>query len=293
MALSFFRKGASADSGDYLTRIQTYPVLTPEEEHALIVRWYKHGDRSACDELVASHLRLVPKIAQKFSGYGVDVADLISEGNIGLLHSVERFKPEKGFRFSTYARWWVKAAILNYILQNWSLIKVGNGANNKRLFFNLRRAKRALHGDRERTLSQEDLAKLARHFRVTTDEITAMDRRMTANDVSLYQPIGGSDGDALEIGDVIADDAPTAEDRLISADQRAHRSRALREALAQLDKRERDILSRRYLTERPVTLSKLATVYGLTAERVRQIEAKAISKIRQLMAPQRPALAAG
>lgn len=282
------------ESADYLTRIKDYPVLSEAEERDLIQRWFEHGEKAAYDALIGSHLRLVPKIAQKYSGYGIDVTDLISEGNLGLLHSVERFKPEKGFRFSTYARWWIKAAILNFILQAWSLIKVGNGANNKRLFFNLRRAKRTLHVDGERYLSEKDIAHLAHHFRVSKDDVVAMDRRMTANDVSLSQPVGqSSDGDSIEIGDTIADDAPTAEDILITADERAWRSQALRDALAKLDQRERDILSRRYLTERPVTLSKLATLYGLTAERVRQIESKAIEKIRQLLRPKRPALVAG
>ncbi|MBL8643262.1 MAG: RNA polymerase factor sigma-32 [Rhodospirillaceae bacterium] len=305
MAFDFFKKRKSAaapalrlpaatDAAGYLSRIRAYPVLTEAEEHALTARWYQHGDVKAYNALIESHLRLVPKIAQKYTGYGIDVSELISEGNLGLIHSVEKFKPEKGFRFSTYARWWIKAAILNFILQAWSLIKVGNGANNKRLFFNLRRAKRDLQGDNERYLSEKDIAELAHHFRVTKDEVVAMDRRMTANDVSLSQPVGhGSDGDSIEIGETIADDAPTPEDALIAANERAWRSQALRDALVQLDKRERDILSRRYLTERPVTLSKLATIYGLTAERVRQIEAKAIDKVRQLLRPPRTALATG
>jgi len=279
-------KAQGFDNVDYLSRIKSYPVLSEDEERELIDRWYRRGDRTAYDALVASHLRLVPKIAQKYSGYGIDVTDLISEGNLGLLHSVERFNPDKGFRFSTYARWWIKAAILNFILQTWSLIKVGNGANKKRLFFNLRRAKRTLQMDGERYLSPQDIAKLAKHFGVSTDDVVAMDRRMSANDVSLSQPLtSGHDGDSMEFGDTLADDAPSAEETLIAADERAWRSAALRDAISKLDAREREILSRRYLTERPVTLSKLARVYGLTAERVRQIEAKAIGKIKQYLRP--------
>ncbi len=301
MAFQFFKKKPAAArssittpvlAGDYLSQIKTYPVLTEAEEHELLTRWFQHGDKKAHDALINSHLRLVPKIAQKYSGYGIDITELISEGNLGLLHSLEKFQPEKGFRFSTYARWWIKAAILNFILQAWSLIKVGNGANNKRLFFNLRRAKKSLLADGERTLTEKDLEQLAHHFRVTKEEVVAMDRRMTANDVSLHAPVGQtSEGDSIEIGDTIADDAPNAEDVLIAANERAWRSQALRDALAKLDQRERDIISRRYLTERPVTLSKLATIYGLTAERVRQIETKAIDKVRQLLRPARPALA--
>jgi RNA polymerase sigma-32 factor len=305
MSFNFFRKtspaarpgfmsqGATAtlkingiDSVDYLSRVKSYPVLSEAEERDLIERWYQHGDKRAFEAIITSHLRLVPKLAQKYSGYGIDVSDLISEGNVGLLHSVERFKPEKGFRFSTYARWWIKAAILNYILQTWSLIKVGNGANKKRLFFNLRRAKRTLQMDGERYLSEKDIAHLATHFGVSKEDVVAMDRRMSANDVSMSQTVGQShDGDSIEFGDTLADDKPTPEEVLIASDDRAWRSEALREAIEKLDKREREILSRRYLTERPVTLSKLARLYGLTAERVRQIEAKAIDKIKVYLAP--------
>ncbi len=315
MTFNFFRKASTAarpgfmsqsasavlkingvHSVDYLTRVKSYPVLGEQEELDLLDRWYQHGDQKAFEALITSHLRLVPKLAKKYAGYGIDVSDLISEGNVGLLHSVERFKPEKGFRFSTYARWWIKAAILNYILQTWSLVKVGNGANKKRLFFNLRRAKRELHVDGERYLSEKDVAHLAQHFGVSKDDVVAMDRRMSANDISTSQTVGQShDGDAIEFGDTLADDKPSQEEVLIEADDRAWRSQALRDAVEKLDKRERDILSRRYLTERPVTLSKLANLYGLTAERVRQIEAKAIAKIKQYMSPKmrQPALISG
>lgn len=305
MSFNFFRKtspaarpgltsrGATAtlkingiDSVDYLSRVKSYPVLTEAEELELIERWYQHGDKKAFEAIITSHLRLVPKIAQKYSGYGIDVSDLISEGNVGLLHSIERFKPEKGFRFSTYARWWIKAAILNFILQTWSLIKVGNGANKKRLFFNLRRAKRSLQMDGERYLSEKDIEHLAKHFGVSKEDVVAMDRRMSTTDISMSQTVGQShDGDAIEFGDTLADDSPNPEEILMAADDRAWRSEALREAIGKLDKREREILSRRYLTERPVTLSKLARLYGLTAERVRQIEAKAIDKIKMYLAP--------
>jgi RNA polymerase sigma-32 factor len=303
MSFNFFRKASpaaahfnAAHAGDYLTRIKSYPVLSEQEERDLVERWFTHGERKAHDALIQSHLRLVPRIAQKYSGYGVDVADLISEGNVGLVHSLERFDPAKGFRFSTYARWWIKAAILNYILQTWSPVKVGNGANKKRLFFNLRRAKRTLHLDGERYLSDKDVAQLAKHFGVSTEDVIAMDRRMSASDVSMSQPVGQSmDGDSIEFGDTLADDAPTPEDTLVDADDRAWRSEALREAIQKLDDREREILSKRYLTERPATLSKLARIYGLTAERVRQIEAKAILKIKQFMRPaiRRPVHAMG
>ena len=295
MSFDFFRKSSPAakasstpasDPVDYKSRVNAYPMLSEAEEHDLLTRWYKNGERQAHEALIGSHLRLVPKIAQKYAGYGIDVADLISEGNVGLLQSVERFKPEKGFRFSTYARWWIKAAILNYILQTWSLIKLGNGANKKRLFFNLRRAKRTLKMDNQRSLGDKDIAQLAHHFRVTVDDVKAMDQRMSGNDVSLSQPLGHAiDGDSIEFGDTLTDDSPTAEDVLIATDDRAWRTEALRNAIKTLDAREQEIVARRYLTERPVTLSKLATLYGLTAERVRQIEAKAIAKLKHYLRP--------
>ena len=275
--------GLAADHGSYLTRIRAYPVLSEAREQELVRRWYTEGDRTAFDALIGSHLRLVPKIAQKYVGYGMAMGDLIGEGNLGLLQSAERFKPEMGFRLSTYARWWVKAAILNHILQNWSILKVGSGAGKSRLFFNLRRMKRSLQADGSRHLNDADIAKLAEHFRVTKEDIIAMDQRMSANDVSLHQPVPGSDG--LTIGDMVADTAPTPEDVLTADDERLCRAAMLREALGQLDRREQDIVTQRYLTERPATLAKLAALYGLTAERVRQIEVKAISKLGQYVRP--------
>lgn len=304
MAFSIFRKAvpgrrppAASDSTlnradiDYLDRIRALPILSEADELALVERWYKQADRAAYDELVAAHLRLVPTIAQKYNGYGIPVADLIGEGNIGLLHSVEKFDPSKGFRFSTYARWWIKASILNYVLQTWSLVKVGNGANKKRLFFNLRRAKRDLQPDGERYLSQDQIDKLAHDFRVSREDLIAMDQRLGANDLSMSQPVGSNqDGDSILVQDTIADEQPNAEERLVDADERAWQAAAVRDAMARLDRREREILSRRYLAARPVTLARLATVYGLTAERVRQIEAKAIGKLRQYLSPAKPAL---
>jgi RNA polymerase sigma-32 factor len=277
--------GLSADNASYLSRIKAYPVLSEAEEQDLVRRWYTNGEREAFDALIGSHLRLVPKIAQKYVGYGLAMSDLIGEGNLGLLQSAERFKPEKGFRFSTYARWWVKAAILNHILQNWSLLKVGTGAGKSRMFFNLRRMKRTLQPDGSRHLSDADVAKLAEHFRVTKEDIITMDQRMSAADVSLHQPVPGSEG--LSVGDLVADAAPNPEDILTARDERETRAAMLREAMGQLDTREKEIVTKRYLTERPATLAKLAALYGLTAERVRQIEVKAISKLSQYVKPRR------
>jgi RNA polymerase sigma-32 factor len=271
------------DHMGYLNRIKSYPVLTEAEERTLIRRWYDRGDRAAYDALIGAHLRLVPKMAQRYAGYGVAVGDLIGEGNVGLLQSAERFEPEKGFRFSTYARWWIKAAMLNFILQTWSLIKVGNGAAKKRLFFNLRRAKQQIQTDGTRYLDDAAISTLATRFQVSTADIIAMDQRMSANDVSIHQTVPGSDG--LTFGDIVADPGPTPEDAFIASDEQRWNASMLKEALSHLDRREKEIVTRRYLHERPATLAKLAAAYGLTAERVRQIEAKAISKLRHYVRP--------
>ena len=271
--------GARSEYSAYIEQIKNYPILSEAEEHRLVKRWYSKQDRSAYDALIGSHLRLVPKMAQKYSGYGVPIADLIGEGNIGLLQSADRFDPEKGFRFSTYARWWIRAAMLNFVLQTWSLIKVGNGAAKKRLFFNLRRAKQNLHSEGRRYMSEADIDSLADHFQVKREDVIAMDQRMSANDVSLHQPVPGSDD--LTFGDSIADDEPNPEEILAEAQERQVKTRMLHEALLRLDRREKEIVTRRYLTKRPATLAKLASFYGLTAERIRQIEAKAIAKIKR------------
>ncbi len=274
---------ARAEYSAYLEQIKHFPVLTEREERDLVRKWYTKGDRAAYDALIGSHLRLVPKMAQKYSGYGVPVGDLIGEGNIGLLQSAERFDPDKGFRFSTYARWWIRAAILNYVLQTWSLIKVGNGAAKKRLFFNLQRAKQGLHAEGRRYMTDADIDSLADHFQVNRDDLVAMDQRMSANDVSLHQPVPGSED--LTFGDSIADDEPNPEQIVADAEERKVKSDILKAAMSNLDRREQEILTRRYLAKRPATLAKIAGLYGLTAERVRQIEAKAIEKIKQAIGP--------
>jgi RNA polymerase sigma-32 factor len=276
--------GASrTEHGSYFARIKEFPVLGEREERRLIERWYAKGERDAYDALIGSHLRLVPKIAQKYTGYGVPLADLIGEGNLGLLQSAERFDPDKGFRFSTYARWWIKAAMLNYVLQTWSLIKVGNGAAKKRLFFNLRRAKQNLHNEGDRYLDDKNIDALAKHFQVSREDVIAMDQRMTAMDVSFHQPVPGSEG--LTFGDVIADGAMDAEELLAGEDEQNWHVEVLHDALAKLDRREKDIVTQRYLSEEPTTLACIAEAYGLTAERVRQIEAKAIGKLRRYLGP--------
>jgi RNA polymerase sigma-32 factor len=265
----------------YLQRIQTFPMLSEAEEQRLSDRWYRQGDRQAFEALIASHLRLVPKIAQRYRGYGIPVADLIGEGNVGLLQSAVRFDPTLGYRFSTYARWWIRAAILNHILQTWSLIKVGHGSAKKRMFFNLRRAKARLGRNGQRYLSDADVAGLARKFQVSRDDVVVMDQRLSGQDLSLHQPLQGREGST--VADVLAADDPTPEETAILNDEAVHRKVLVRDALAKLERREREILVKRYLADSSVTLAALAERYGITAERVRQIEARAIGKLRHYL----------
>jgi len=270
-----------------------FPVLSEDQEKDLVRRWKQNGDRDALELLIGSHLRLVPRIARKFSGYGIHVEDLISEGHIGLMQSIERFKPEKGFRFSTYARWWIKAAILNFILQTWSIIKVGNSSGKKKLFFNLKRAKRKMTLEGSRYLSDADIDKLAEHFQVSRDDVIAMDSRLSAIDLSLEQPVSDDEGGSLTVMDTVAGDDASPEDVYADTEMDRLRKQALHRGLAHLDERERDIVTKRYLTDRPKTLSALANVYGVTAERIRQIEAGAISKLKSALAPDASNLALG
>ena len=270
-----------------------FPILTEGEEKDLIRRWKATGEREALDRLIESHLRLVPRIARKYAGYGIAVNDLISEGHIGLMQSIERFKPEKGFRFSTYARWWIKAAILNFILQTWSLIKVGNSAGKKKLFFNLKRAKREIKLEGQRYLSDADISLLAERFQVSEKDIVAMDLRLSAIDPSLDQPVSEEDGNSLTLLDTFATDEPSPEETVSEREIETLQKQALKRGLNHLDERERDIVTNRYLTDRPRTLASLANVYGVTAERIRQIEAGAISKLKHALSPEAPDVALG
>lgn len=273
------------------SQARSFPVLTETEEKELVQRWKSTGDRKALDKLIESHLRLVPRIARKYSGYGINVGDLISEGHIGLMQSIERFKPEKGFRFSTYARWWIRAAILNFILQTWSIIKVGNSAGKKKLFFNLKRAKREMTLEGTRYLTDADAEVIAERFQVSTEDVMAMDQRLSAVDPSLDQPVSDEDGSTLTLIDTIASAEPLPEETYAQKQMEKLRKTALRRGLTKLDPRERDIVTKRYLTDRPKTLSALANVYGVTAERIRQIEAGAISKLKKVLAPDASSLA--
>lgn len=265
----------------YLSAIHALPVLEEDEERRLAEAWVRRGDLDAAHKLVAAHLRLVPKVARQFRGHGMPVSDLIGEGNIGLLQSLKRYDPDKGFRFATYARWWIRAAILNHLLQDWSLVKIGTGTGNKRLFFNLAKTKREMGLVGDDRMSDTDIRALADKLEVTPGDIVRMSQRLSGADLSLDHPATDAEGGRTStLLDTLADERPDQETQLADRQESRWRRAKVREAFGLLDERERTILARRYLTGRPHTLQALATLYGVTAERIRQIETKAIAKLR-------------
>jgi RNA polymerase sigma-32 factor len=269
----------SAGATSYLQQIRRLPMLEAEREYALAKRWRERGDSKAADELVTSHLRLVAKVAAGYRGYGLPVPDLISEGNIGLMHAVRRFDPEKGFRFATYAMWWIKAQMQAYILRSWSLVKIGTTANQKKLFFSLRRAKSRVSALAEGDLHSDRLKLIAQAVGVTEQEVVDMNRRLTG-DVSLNAPIT-DDGGAGEWQDRLIDEGSNQELSLADGEEADHRRKALNEGLAVLDTRERRIFEARRLADEPSTLEQLADRFGVSRERIRQIEARAFEKVQR------------
>jgi RNA polymerase sigma-32 factor len=271
-----------AESGlaAYLRQIRRFPILAAEEEYMLAKRWQEHGDVGAAHQLVTSHLRLVAKIAMGYRGYGLPLHDLISEGNVGLMQGVKKFDPERGFRLSTYAMWWIKAAIQEFVLHSWSLVKIGTTAAQKKLFFNLRRLKGRLKALDDHDLTPEQAASIARDLSVTVGEVYEMNGRMGAGDHSLNAPLR-ADGDSLEWQDMLADEGLSPETALVQANELATRQGLLTSALAVLSDRERDIFIRRRLQEPPLTLDDLSQNYGISRERVRQIESRAFEKVQQ------------
>jgi RNA polymerase sigma-32 factor len=263
----------------YLQAIRRFPMLAPEEEFMLAKAWREHGDVEAAHRLVTSHLRLVAKIASGYRGYGLPVAELISEGNIGLMQAVKKFEPDKGFRLATYAMWWIRAAIQEYILHSWSLVKIGTTAAQKKLFFNLRRLKGKIQALEEGDMSPENVARIATALDVTADEVVQMNRRLAAPDHSLNAPLR-ADGD-MEWQDWLVDDADSAETLLVERDELSKRRALLTSAMSDLNERERSIITRRRLTEEPVTLEDLSQEYGISRERVRQIEVRAFEKLQK------------
>ncbi len=280
------------DSGlqGYLRAIWKFPILAPKEEYMLACRYRDRGDMDAAHKLVTSHLRLVAKIAMGFRGYGLPVADLMSEGNIGLMKAVKKFEPERGFRLSTYAIWWIRAAITEYILKSWSMVKMGTVSAQKKLFFSLRGIKNKLKVADNVDLSPDQAKKLARELGVPEDDLVAMNRRLMARDVSLSAPIGDEDG--VQFQDTLVDDRASPEAEYAANEEYGQRKKALHAALAKLPRREREILTERCLKENPATLEDLGRVYGVSRERVRQLEVRALGKLKKEMLDLSPSFAA-
>jgi len=273
----------SADGGGlsrYLNEIKAFPVLSAEEEYMLAKRFKEHGESNAAHKLVTSHLRLVAKIAMQYRGYGLPVADLISEGNLGLMKAVKKFEPDKGFRLSTYAMWWIKASVTEYILRSWSLVKMGTMAAQKKLFFSLRKAKRQLEISDMREIDPENAKVLSKQFGLSAADIVHMDRRMTARDLSLNAPMSHEE-DAMEFQDSLVDEGPSPEVMMGDREEAKVRNSLLKSALGELTDRERHIFVERRLRDEPVTLEELGKSYGISRERVRQLENRAFEKVER------------
>jgi RNA polymerase sigma-32 factor len=264
----------------YLEEIKRFPMLEPQEEYMLAKRWREHQDPDAAHRLVTSHLRLVAKIAMGYRGYGLPMGEVVSEGNIGLMQAVKRFEPEKGFRLATYAMWWIRAAIQEYILRSWSLVKMGTTANQKKLFFNLRKAKSQIAALQEGDLRPDQVKTIAKRLGVTETDVIDMNRRL-GGDASLNAPLR-EDGEA-EWQDWLVDESDSQESRLAESEELDNRRKVLRNALAVLSERERRIFEARRLSDDPVTLEALAEEFGVSRERVRQIEVRAFEKVQDFV----------
>ena len=263
----------------YLEEIRRFPMLERQEEYMLAKRWREHGDRGAAHKLVTSHLRLVTKIARDYRGYGLPISEAISEGNVGLMQAVERFEPEKGFRLATYAMWWIKATIQEYILRSWSLVKMGTTANQKKLFFNLRKAQSRISILDDGDMRLDQVKIIARRIGVTETDVIYMNRRL-GGDASLNAAIR-EDGDSGEWQDWLVDESPDQETTLAASEEFDNRRKTLSDALTVLNERERRIFEARRLAEDPITLADLAEEFGVSRERVRQIEVRAFEKVQK------------
>jgi len=265
----------------YLQEIRQFPVLDPEEEYMLAKRWREHEDSEAAHKMVTSHLRLVAKMAMGYRGYGLPIGEVISEGNVGLMQAVKRFEPEKGFRLSTYAMWWIRAAIQEYILRSWSLVKIGTTAAQKKLFFNLRRVKTQIQALDEGDMTSEQVTLIAQKLSVSEQEVTNMNQRLAGQDNSLNAPLR-MDADG-EWQDWLVDDKPNQETELGESEEFKIRHALLEDALQHLTGREKEILTARRLREEPATLEDLSQEYNISRERVRQIEVRAFEKLQRAM----------
>ncbi|HME84160.1 MAG TPA: RNA polymerase sigma factor RpoH [Roseiarcus sp.] len=289
----------SGESGlaRYLQEIKRFPMLEPQEEYMLAKRWREHGDREAAHKLVTSHLRLVAKIAMGYRGYGLPIGEVISEGNVGLMQAVKRFEPDKGFKLATYAMWWIRASIQEYILRSWSLVKMGTTASQKKLFFNLRKAKSRISALDEGDLRDDQVESISKRLGVAKQDVIDMNRRL-GGDASLNAPLR-EEGEG-EWQDWLVDDSPDQESQLADREESGARLEALKAALTVLNPRERRIFEARRLAEEPITLEELSAEFGVSRERVRQIEVRAFEKVQEAVKagvakaqlPKRPAPAA-
>ena len=272
-----------ADSGlsRYLNEIKGFPILDVEEEVSLARKYQESGEAEAAHRLVTSHLRLVAKIAMQYRGYGLPLSDLISEGNLGLMKAVKKFDPERGFRLSTYAMWWIKASVTEYVLRSWSLVKMGTMAAQKKLFFSLRKAKRSLNIIDSQGLDEEQARVLGDKYGMSSSEIALMDQRITKRDLSLNTAVSNSEDEGLEFIDLLEDDSKSPEVLVSEAEESGIRNKYLLEAIKELTERERHIFEERRLSENPLTLEKLGEYYGISRERVRQLENRAFGKVEK------------
>jgi len=276
--------GGEQSLNRYLSEIKKYPVLTAEQEYMLAKRYAEHEDPEAAAQLVTSHLRLVAKIAMGYRGYGLPVSDLISEGNVGLMQGVKKFEPERGFRLATYAMWWIKASMQEFILRSWSLVKMGTTAAQKKLFFNLRRMKKELEAYEDSDLHPDDVTKIATNLGVAEQEVVNMNRRMMmGGDGSLNTKMRGDEDEGGQWQDWLVDDGPLQDETVADAEEAEVRHEMLVEAMDGLNDREKHILTERRLTENPQTLEQLSQVYDVSRERIRQIEVRAFEKLQKAM----------
>ncbi|MXO89432.1 RNA polymerase sigma factor RpoH [Pontixanthobacter aquaemixtae] len=276
--------GGEQSLNRYLAEIKKFPVLTAEQEYMLAKRYAEHEDPEAAAQLVTSHLRLVAKIAMGYRGYGLPVSDLISEGNVGLMQGVKKFEPERGFRLATYAMWWIKASMQEFILRSWSLVKMGTTAAQKKLFFNLRRMKKELEAYEDSDLHPDDVTEIATTLGVAEQEVINMNRRMMmGGDGSLNTKMRGDEGESGQWQDWLVDDGPLQDETVADAEEAEVRHEMLGEAMESLNDREKHILTERRLTENPQTLEELSQVYDVSRERIRQIEVRAFEKLQKAM----------
>jgi RNA polymerase sigma-32 factor len=269
--------------GRYLDQIKKFPMLEAEDEYKLAKDWLDKNNTKSAHKLVTSHLRLVAKIAMGYRGYGLPVADLIAEGNIGMMHAVKKFDPEKGFRLATYAMWWIKAAIQEFVLRSWSQVKIGTTASQKKLFFNLRKIKSKINALEDRDLSPNQVDHIAKTLNVPENDVISMNRRMLGGDHSLNSHVSRNDGEETEWQDLLTDERENQETQFVKHEEKNIRNKMMIEALDLLKVREKDIIIKRRLTETPKTLEELSQEYKVSRERIRQIETKAFEKLQEAM----------